>query len=351
MALILKTIAQDLNLSLSTVSRVLNNKSNVNEKTRQMVLDYLQAHNSMQKVAPKSSMAINDVVAVVIPDISEDYFDFVVRGIENCLWQEHIGMMLCDTMEDVEKEIQHMDMLIEKHFSGIILATIDKDEERLSSYQKRGTNLVFFDNLPNISLHYNSVITDNIKASVLAVNHLASLGHARIGFISGRQEETTGFERLVGYRRAMELNHLPVVDSQIVYGDFKEKSGYQGMNDLLDANPHLTAVFVSSAKMTYGALKALMDRNLRVPEDIALVGFDVHDATGLIRPGITTIIQNEEQIGRLCVELLLRNKQEKQAGPVSHNQRILLEPQLLIRDSCGYRAKTSGDVSHERADR
>ena len=341
MALILKTIAEDLHLSLSTVSRVLNNKTNVNEKTRQLVLDYLKAHDSLPMVAAASAMAINDVVAVVIPDISEDYFDYVVRGIENCLWQEHIGMMLCDTMEDVEKEVQHMDLLIQKNFNGIILATVDKDEKRLSSYQQKGMNIVFFDNLPNISLHYNSVITDNIKASVLAVNHLASLGHARIGFISGRQEETTGFERLVGYRRAMELNKLPAPDSQIVFGDFKERSGYEGMIRLLDDNPQMNAVFVSSAKMTYGALKAIMDRGLRVPEDIALVGFDVHDNTGLIRPGITTIVQNEEQIGRLCVELLLRNKQASHADLHGHSQRILLEPRLVIRDSCGYRLKKS----------
>lgn len=335
MGLMLKDIADELGLSLSTISRVINNKPNVNALTRERVLNALRAHDVLHLVSAHALLEINDVVAVVIPDISENYFDFVVRGIERNLWHEHIGMLLCDTMEDVEKETQFMKMLIDKHFEGIILATVDKDEKRLARYLLSSVNLVFFDNLPNITVNYNSVITDNVKASMLAVNHLVALGHRRIGFISGKQEETTGFERLVGYRRALELNKIAPANSLIAYGDFKEASGYQGMLRLLDDNPDLSAVFVSSAKMTYGALKALLDRGLQVPEDIALVGFDIHDRTGLIKPGITSIMQNEDQIGRLCAELLLRSKNQSLANRQTQSQRILLEPQLVIRGSCG----------------
>ena len=335
MGLMLKDIADELGISLSTISRVINNKPNVNALTRDRVLNALREHDGLHLISAHARLEINDVVAVVIPDISENYFDFVVRGIERNLWHEHIGMLLCDTMEDVEKESQFMKMLIDKHFEGIILATVDKDEKRLARYLLSGVNLVFFDNLPNITVNYNSVITDNVKASMLAVNHLVALGHRRIGFISGKQEETTGFERLVGYRRALELNKIAPAGSLIAYGDFKEASGYQGMLRLLDDNPDLSAVFVSSAKMTYGALKALMDRGLQVPEDIALVGFDIHDRTGLIKPGITAIMQNEDQIGRLCAELLLRSKNQSQANRQTQSQRILLEPQLVIRGSCG----------------
>jgi LacI family transcriptional regulator len=334
MALTLKEIAGELNLSISTISRVLNNKSVVNEETRQRVIDYLRQHDCLSMLSIKNEKTFHDVVAVVIPDISEDYFDFVVRSIENCLWKEQIGMLLCDTMENVTKEIQYMNMLIEKNFSGIILATIDKDEQRLVGYHQKGLNIVYFDNLPNISLPYNSVITDNIKSSILVVNHLAGHGHRQIGFISGRRDETTGFERLTGYRRAMELNRLPVSEDLIVFGDYKEKSGYTGMVSLLDKNPGMTAVYISSSKMTYGALKALTDRGIRVPEDMALIGYDVHDSSGLIRPGITTIVQNEEQIGRLCVESLLRNHPDRKASAIGY-QRILLEPRLIIRETCG----------------
>jgi LacI family transcriptional regulator len=339
--LTLKEIAEKLDLSLSTVSRVINNKPNVNALTRERVLSYLSEQDCLDMVLTRSLPDIKDVVAVVIPDISENYFDFVVRGIEKNLWREHIGMLLCDTMENVEKEAQFMKMLIDKHFEGIILATVDKDEKRLAGYLQSGINLVFFDNLPNITENYNSVITDNVKASMLAIQHLVSLGHSNIGFISGRKEETTGFERLIGYRRALEMNKITPSDKLIAYGDYKEKSGYQGMMRLLEDNPNMSAVFVSSAKMTYGAMKALMDRGLRVPEDIALIGFDIHDLTGLIKPGITAIMQNEDHIGRLCTELLLRSKKRIIAGEQTQYQRILLEPQLIIRGSCGTPARGS----------
>ncbi len=179
----------------------------------------------------------------------------------------------------------------------------------------------------------HSVITDTTKAAS-GVNHLAGHGHRQIGFISGRRDETTGFERLTGYRRAMELNRLPVSEDLIVFGDYKEKSGYTGMVSLLDKNPGMTAVYISSSKMTYGALKALTDRGIRVPEDMALIGYDVHDSSGLIRPGITTIVQNEEQIGRLCVESL-----RAPSGPESQRYRQSAdparEPRLIIRETCG----------------
>ncbi len=336
MDLILKDIAEKLGLSLSTVSRVINSKPNVNAQTRERVLEFLKQNDRLDMISSRATFAMDNVVAVVIPDISENYFDYVVRGIENNLWSENIGMMLCDTIEDVVKEAQCMEMLISRNFSGIILATVDKDEKRLTSYLKRGVNIVFFDNLPNISVNYNSVITDNVKASVLAVNHLAALGHSRIGFISGKQVETTGFERLAGFRRSMEMNRLPLQESSISFGDYKEESGYRCMIQLLDENPDMTAVFVSSSQMSYGAMKALMDRGIRVPDDFSLIGFDVHDTTGLMRPSITTVMQNEEQIGRLCVDLLLRNRNQPPVGGSNPSQRILLEPRLVIRESCGH---------------
>ncbi|NLM77749.1 MAG: LacI family transcriptional regulator [Ruminococcaceae bacterium] len=342
MALTLKEIAADLKLSISTISRVLNNKAVVNEETRQRVVDYLRQRDSLSMLHTGNGHSFHDVVAVVIPDISEDYFDFVVRSIENCLWKKQIGMLLCDTMENESKEMQYMNMLIEKNFKGIILATIDKNVQRLSSYHQKGLNIVYFDNLPNIDLPYNAVITDNIKSSILAVNHLASHGHRQIGFISGRKDETTGFERLVGYRRAMEINGLQAKDEWIVFGDYKEQSGYRGMLNLLARNKEMTAVFVSSSKMTYGAMKALADQGIRVPEDMAVIGFDVHDSSGLIRPGITTIVQNEEQIGRLCVDTLLREGENTDSCQADY-QRILLEPRLIIRETCGCTHAFSGD--------
>jgi LacI family transcriptional regulator len=333
----MKEIATGLNLSVSTISRVLANKDNVNEQTREQVLQYMKERHYPLPSCHKEQSVLGQAVAVMIPDLTEDYFAHVIRGIEDILWQEKCTMMLCETMEDPAKEEQYIDTLKSKKIMNIILATVSKDQERIRGYLKDGLNIVFFDNLPNVSVNYNSVITDNVRASIMAVDHLASMGHTDIGIIAGKQEETTGFERLVGYRRAMDMRGIAVDEGLIAVGDFKEESGYQCMVQLLDRNPGITAVYVSSAKMTYGAMKAILDKGLRIPEDIAMVGFDVHDATELIRPGITTILQNEADIGRLCVELLFKKESKVKNGERMLYQRILLEPNLMIRESCGYK--------------
>ena len=170
MQLTLREIAENLNLSMSTISRVINRKSVVSKDTRQRVEEYLRDHDCLAMLNSKSDLILHDVVAVVIPDISENYFSNVVRSIENNLWQKQIGMLLCDSMENATKEFQYMNMLIERNFSGIILATVDKDAEHLAYYHQKGLNLVYFDNQPNISLPFNAVINDNIKASRLAIN-------------------------------------------------------------------------------------------------------------------------------------------------------------------------------------
>lgn len=340
----MQQIAEALDLSVSTVSRVLAGKNNVNEQTREQVLQYMKEHQYSIPSPHREQAVDGQVVAVIIPDLTEDYFAHVIRGIEDILWHEESTMMLCETMEDPAKEAQYIEVLRKKKITNIILATVSKDEERIRDYLQEGANVVFFDNLPSVSANYNSVITDNVRASIMAVDHMASLGHTKIGIIAGKQEETTGFERLVGYRRAQDIRGIEAAESLVAVGDFKEESGYRCMLQLLERNPDMTAVYVSSAKMTYGAMKAILSRGLRIPEDIALIGFDVHDPTGLVCPGITTILQNEAHIGRLCVELLHRKEKHARDGSAMLCQRVLLEPQLVIRDSCGYNRMQERDA-------
>ena len=341
----LQQIANELNLSVSTVSRVLAGKQNVNGQTKEQVLNYMREHEYSLPPAAGSCDGSGQIVAVIIPDLTEDYFAHVIRGIEEILWQEKSSMMLCETMEDSTKEEQYIEVLRRKKITNIILATVSKDQERIRSYLRDDANIVFFDNLPNLTTNYNSVITDNVRASIMAVDHLVEQGHEKIGIIAGKQQETTGFERLVGYRRALDMRGIGQDESLVAIGNFKEESGYQCMLELLDKNPGMTAVYVSSSKMTYGAMKAIFSRGLSIPQDIALVGFDVHDPTGLVCPGITTILQNEANIGKLCVELLHKKESQELAGSQALYQRILLEPRLVIRESCGYgnpKAQVSG---------
>lgn len=333
MSINMQKIANQLNVSISTVSRVVNNKPNVNENTRKMVLDYLAEKDIVIDEIAGGAGKTGDLVAVIIPDITETYFAHVIRGIENALAKRDNLMMLCETMENAEKEQKYIKNVTKRKFKGIILATVNDNPDQVERLIRGGTNIVFFDNLPRTGIACNAVLTDNIRAGAMAVEHLVDLGHRRIGIIAGRETETTGFERLIGYRRAMQQHGLAADDSLVACGNYKEDSGFNCMERLLDRNPDITAVFVCSSQMTYGAVKAIESRGLKIPDDISVVGFDIHDSAGLAKPGITTVLQDEANIGAICVDMVFRQQNAGKTAAMP-SQKILLEPKLIVRGSC-----------------
>ena len=334
MSVRLKDIAEKLNISVSTVSRVVNNKNYVKPETREMVLKAINELNyTPNQIARSLKKKSTNTIGIVVPDISEDFFAYVIKGMDNVFSSNGYTIILCDTGENPQKEELYLNLLIEKQIDGVILATVNKNSEGFDCLFNNKIPVIFIDNLPNIKRNYDSVIIDNSKASYIAIEHLFKLGHRKIGIITGKLHETTGYERLVGYRRAYMDHNIEFDEELIRTGDYKEKSGYENMKSLLESGKQITAVYVVSSKMTYGAIKAIKDKGLRIPEDIAVVGFDVHDISGLISPGITTILQPEESIGRVAAELMMKRLQNKED---TLSQKIVLEPRLEIRGSCGY---------------
>ncbi len=331
----LKDVAKALNISVSTVSRVVNNKSYVKAETREKILRAIEEMNYTPNLVARSLKNKNTrTVGVLIPDISEDFFDFVIKGIDSALRPNNYAMILCDTGESPEKEEEYINLLLEKQIDGVILATVSKEGSLFDKLFSMEIPALFIDNLPNIQKNYDSVIIDNSKASEIATEHLLKLGHKKIGIITGKIDETTGYERLAGYKKVLTQHHISIDEGLIRVGDYKEESGYQHMLTLLEKNPDMTAVYVISSKMTYGAIKAIQEKGLRIPDDIALIGFDIHDASGLMSPSITTIMQPEQTIGKVAAELMMQRLQSK-TDPIS--QKIVLSPELVIRKSCGFR--------------
>lgn len=340
----LKDIAQKLNISVSTVSRVANGKAYVKPETRETVMKALEEMNyTPNQVARSLKNKATKTIGIVVPDISEDFFAYVIKGIDNVLSRNGYTIILCDTGENAEKEELYINLLSEKQIDGVILATVSKEHKALYKLIAKELPIIFIDNLPNLKTNYDSVIIDNNRASYMAAEHLINLGHKTIGAIIGKIDETTGYERLLGYKKALEDNNLPANENLIKIGDFKEKSGYESMKSLLKMNKDISAVYVASSKMTYGAIKAILEKGLQIPKDISLVGFDIHDASGLIRPGITTVLQPEERIGKVAGELMLKRLQDSDER---YSQKIVLEPEIMIRDSCGYMAGKNSN-SHE----
>ena len=334
----LKDIAKELNVSVSTISRVVNNKSYVSPKTRKMVLEGLAKYNYVpNQVARSLKKRSTETVGIVIPDISENFFAQIIKGIDEILGRKKYSIILADSNESSKKEEHYLRLLYQNRIDALVLATVSKDYTALNMYFGNNIPVVFIDNIPDLDHDIDCVIINNQKASIIAVNHLIENGNRDIAIIVGSPNETTGYERLEGYKRALEHHNIPVNENLIKFGNYKEDTGYSCMKELLEnrSNNPFTGIYIGSEKMTYGAIKAIKEHNLSIPEDIALVGFDVHDKSGLITPGITTIRQPENDIGKIVADLIIKRLKEKQkdgeAAPI--RQRIILEPILEIKKS------------------
>lgn len=340
----LKEVARELNTSVSTISRVVNNKDNVNEETRKRVLEALKhCEYRPNQVARSLKVRSTMTIGIVVPDVCERFFGQIIKGVDAIVSKQGYSIILVDTNESKEKEEKYLDLLFQQRVDALVIATVDQNGTKVLEFMNHNIPVVFIDNLPNISVPYDAVLIDNILASKIAVRRLLEAGHTRIATIIGSPTETTGYDRLLGYRLALQDAGIEVDERLIQFGNYKEESGFTCMERLLEnrAEVPFTAIYVTSEFMTFGALKSIKNHNLNIPGDIALVGFDVHDKSGLLYPGITTMRQPEQQIGELTAELLLKRLAERgqQKGKAAKKakydvgQRTLLQPYLEIKQS------------------
>ena len=334
----LKDVANRLNLSVSTVSRVVNGKGYVKEETRQRVLACLEACNYVPNEVARSLQARETMtIGVVVPDLCETYFGRIIKEIDRVVAEAGYMLMVTDTGESRQQERRYLDSLYQKRVDALVLSSVDVDDPNVSRYYTSGTPVIFLDNLPHIQgedVHY--VMVDNHQASALAVQTLIDRGHRQIALIVGSQDEPTGYERREGYCRAMEENGLTTDDDLVAVGNFKKDGGYRCMQELLskrEAHP-FTAVYVTSEMMTIGALQAIREAGLAVGEDIAVIGFDVHDDLGLANPTIACVCQPEAEVGRSVGRMLLQLLKPEVYG-TSPNTKVWLQAQLQLGSSLG----------------
>lgn len=306
----LKDVANRLNLSISTVSRVVNGKGYVKEATRQRVLQCLEDCNYIPNEVARSLQSRETMtIGVVVPDLCETYFSRIIKELGRVVTAAGYMLIVTDSNESRSLEQRCLDDLYQKRVDAVVLSTIDTQAPKVQRYFSSGTPVVFIDNRPRLegeNIHY--VMVDNHQASSLAVQALIDRGHRQIAVILGLQDEPTGYERREGYCQALERNGIRVDPELIAVGNFKKDGGYRCMQKLLQnrAEHPFTAVHVTSEMMTIGALQAIREAGLKVGSDIAVVGFDVYDDLGLATPTIATVRQPETQVGEQAGQLLLQ---------------------------------------------
>ncbi|GAA4616530.1 LacI family DNA-binding transcriptional regulator [Saccharopolyspora hordei] len=326
----LADVARLAGVSTATVSHVVNGTRTVREETRRAVEAAIKATNySPNTLARSLATASTRSIAVVMSAISNPYFGQVLQGIESEAVRAGYTLLLADSRDDAEHELTVVRNMHERRVDGMILAPSADAGEALEYLKARSVPVVLADRL--IDETYDQVGPENAEPTARLVDHLAELGHTRIALVSGRSGLATTDERVRGYRDALQRNGLAFDPELLVEGRSETGSAARATARLLEHPERPTAIIAANNSMTIGVMQALHTAGLRVPDDIALVGFDDFPWADCFSPRLTVIAQPCEQIGSTAARLLLRRLADRDAEPETHR----LPSRLVHRDSCG----------------
>ncbi len=332
--LTLEDIAKQAGVSRSTVSRVVNDDPNVNEDVRKRVQQVIAStgyhpHAAARMLASHRSWMIGLVLPRTVSNFFIDpYFPRLTQGVAQACNQHNytLGLFLVETKEDEKRifpRISRKGLL-----DGVLLQTAQQGDRLIDRVVNSDIPVVVAGRPFNAN-GVSYIDVDNIYAAYQAVCHLISLGHKRIATITGHMNGTTGIDRKEGYLKALAEHGFTVHDNLIAEGDFTEQSGYTAMKNLLTAHPD--AVFAASDTMAIGAIRAVRELGLNVPDDIAFVGFDDLPVASLSDFQLTTVRQPIIQFGAKAVDTLI----DLIENGIKPSRRIIMDTELVIRDSCG----------------
>lgn len=316
----------------STVSRVLRGKESlpISEETR---LKILQAAKSLQYRPDQRARALRlgktQTIGLIIPDISNLFFAEIANTIEDHCYNSGYTLMVCATNEDQEKEIRFINDLVSRGVDGLIIASAQDSDKPIRELLDKKIPFVLidreFEDLPT-----NAVISNNEEAAYHAVEFLAKQGHKRIGFLRSRKNIYTIRKRLAGYLKGLRDFGLEE-DPALIAGDgYSFENGYHGSVELLALNPPPTAILVSGNRITFGAIKAIIESGKCIPEDISLIGFSDTPLAPFLISSLTTISHPLEEMGKRAFELLIENMEASEACQL---QRVVVETKFNIRAS------------------
>lgn len=325
-------VAKLANVSTATVSRVLRKPDKVSRDTREKVLEAIKELNYQPNmIARQFRTKETKTVLVVIPDVTSPFFSKVLRGIEHTALENGYRVVLGDTENDTSREQEYIELLLQQQADGMILLTARMDRTRLEEISNQFPVVLACEYIDELDVPTVSI--DNIGGARKATEHLIELGHTKIAHITGPMNVILSRDRLKGYEQAMISHQLQMDPLYIQEGDFSLESGYSQMQHLLELEIPPTAAFVFNDLMAIGAIKAVKDKGLRVPEDIAVVGFDNIQMASVFEPNITTIDQPKYAIGKKAMDLLLNLMN----GETLHKKKFVLKDELIVRESSNSR--------------
>lgn len=325
----MRHVAERANVSVTTVSHVINETRPVSDELRQRVLAAMDELGYQPNLLARSlRQGKTHTIGMIIPDNANPFFAEMSRGVEDTSFEQGYSVILCNSDSNLDKELLYANVLAEKRVDGILFVAAGLSTERILDLQARRMPLVVVDrDLPEAAV--DSVLTDNAQGGWLATHHLVELGHHRIGCITGPSDITPSAERITGYRQALDESGIPVDKALIVRGDFQYDSGYQAASQLLQMDDPPTAIFACNDLMAIGVMSAALKLGLHIPADLSVIGFDDVRLASFANPPLTTIVQPKYEIGVIATTMLLERMHDLEMPA----RRRVFETNLLVRQS------------------
>ena len=325
----MRDVANAAGVSQSTVSHVLNGTRRIQPATEQAVRDALESLGYVNDgIARSLRTGTSFTIGLAMSAISNPYFSDVVHPIEELVSNAGYSLLLTDTHDDPARETRAVADLLVQRPAGIIMAPSANPQAALTVIAARKIPLVSIDRM---TPGFDSVGVENIGPTADLVTHLAGLGHRRIALVEGLPGITTTDERLQGYERGLKAARLPFHRSLLIPGQSRGPAAYTAVTAAMKQPTPPTALVIGNNQMTIGSMRALRDAALKVPQDVAIVGFDDFEWSDLFSPRLTVIAQPVEEMARTAVSMLFERMQNPDL-PVRH---IRQTPTFIHRDSCG----------------
>jgi LacI family transcriptional regulator len=323
----LADVAEIANVSKATVSMVLNNKKiNVSDSTKQKIYDAVKELNYIPNTVARSlSTKKTETIGIILPDIENPFFSEMARAIEDTAGKLNYNVIFCNSDNNQEKEKKYVELLISKLVDGVIFVSGGKSEQNLKILEMNNVPFVIVDRYIQSSKEYNGVFCTNEEGIRLGVEYLYKNNKKNIAFVTGLQKLKVAKLRLESFIKvAKELN---IYKEELIFeGEFTINGGMKATEKIITYSHVVDAIFYSSDVMALGGLKILTRKGYRIPEDIAIIGYDNINISNLIEPELTTVAQPIYDMGREACNLLV--------GLINGDRRdeiVILKPKLVIR--------------------
>ncbi|WP_042354375.1 LacI family DNA-binding transcriptional regulator [Bacillus rubiinfantis] len=293
MAVTIQDIAKEAQVSIATVSRVINGSKTVSPELKKRVNDVIEKRNFKPNSLARGLITKKtNIIGIIVPDLSNPIFGALTKGINHVCEKKDYTLMVCESGGKKEKEIELLQVLEDKNIDGVLFAGVDINSMLVNELEKKEyPKVLVTQEAADGEERLFTVVHDNVQATYDAVSFLIENGHRRIAFIGGPENDfSSGQKRLKGFKLALEENNLEINESYIEHGDFTFESGFYCMRKIYEENPFLpTAVMVCNDTMAIGAIRFLKSAKVSVPNDISIMGFDDSELGKYFSPELSTV--------------------------------------------------------------